>query len=161
MGIDVNVGILPKFHEKDGSCIVDGGHLSYWIQVEHHDAGKTSQIWWESSCVETSPFSNTTNMGLNHLYGEHSILERSEVMIYVSMSKNIINVPHFKIEFMAFNLTVQVILSQYGIGVEFRNLWFTNLREITKKLLPTSFFKIAQDEVVLQINKIHKLLLND
>ena len=31
MGIDVNIGILPKFHEIDGSCIVNGGHLSYWI----------------------------------------------------------------------------------------------------------------------------------
>ena len=101
MGIDINVGILLKFHKEDGSCIVDGGYLPYWIQVEHHDVGKTSQIWWESSCVETSPLSNVTNMGLNHLYGDHSIFEVSEVMFYIFKSKNLINVLHFKGEFMA------------------------------------------------------------
>ena len=37
------------------------------------------------------------------------------------MSKNIINVPHFKIEFMASNLIVDVIISEYGIGIEFPN----------------------------------------
>ena len=69
MSTDVNVDILPKLHEEDGSRIVDGGHLPYWVEVEHHDVGKTSQIWWEGSCVETSSFSNTTNVGLNYLYG--------------------------------------------------------------------------------------------
>ena len=106
MSTNVNVDILPKLHEEDGSSIVDGGHLPYWIEVEQHDVGKASQVQREGGCVKTSSFLSTTNMGLNHLYGEHSILERSEVMIYVSMSKNIINVPHFKIEFMASNLTV-------------------------------------------------------
>ena len=161
MGIDVNVGILPKFHEIDGSCIVNGGHLSYWIQVEHHDAGKTSQIWWESSCVETSPFSNTTNMGLNHLYGEHSILEVSEVMFYISKSKNFINVLHFNGEFMASYLTIYNIIWQDGINIELLNQWLTNPCQITKKPAPTSFCKATRDKVVPEIGKLHKPLLND
>ena len=110
MSTSVNVDILLKLHEEDGSSIVDGGHLPYRVEVEHHDVCKASQIRRKGICVETSSFSNTTNMGLNRLYGEHSVLERSEVMIYVFMSKNIINVPYFKIEFMASNLTVKIIL---------------------------------------------------
>ena len=110
MSTIVNVDILSKLHEEDGFSIVDGGHLPYRVEVEHHDVCKALKIWWKGICVETSSFSNTTNIGLNHLYGEHSVLERSEVMIYVSMSKNIINVPHFKFEFMAFNLTIKIIL---------------------------------------------------
>ena len=31
MSTNVNVSIFPKFHEEDASCIVDGGHLPYWI----------------------------------------------------------------------------------------------------------------------------------
>ena len=77
------------------------------------------------------------------------------------MSKNTINVPHFKSEFIASNLTIDVIVSKYGISIEFPNQWFTNPREITKKLFPTSFYKIAWDEVVLKIDKIHESLLND
>ena len=50
-------------------------------------------------------------MGLNHLYGEHSILEVSEVMFDISKSKNLINFLHFNGEFVASNLTVYVILS--------------------------------------------------
>ena len=161
MSTDVNVGILSQFHEEDGFHIVDGGHLPYQIQVEHHDEGKTQQIWWESSYVETSPFSNTTNMGLNQLYGRHSILEVSEVMFYISKSKNLISVLHFNGEFMAFNPTVYNILSQDGIGVEFPNQQFTNPWEITKKPFLTSVRKIAWDKVVLEINKIHKPLWND
>ena len=72
----------------------------------YHDVGKALQIQREGSCVETSSFSNSTNMGLDCLYGEHSVLEWSEVMIYVFMSKNIINVLHFNGEFMAFNPTI-------------------------------------------------------
>ena len=100
-------------------------------------------------------------MRLNRLYGEHSVLEMSEVMIYVFMSKNTINVLHFNGEFMASNPTIQVIVSQDDIGVEFPNQWFTNLKEISKKLFPTSIHKTAWDEIVLEINKIHKLFLND
>ena len=50
-------------------------------------------------------------MGLNHLYGEHSILEVSEVMFYISKSKNLINVLHFNGEFMASYLTIYNIIS--------------------------------------------------
>ena len=79
MSTNVNVGILPKHHEKDGSSIANGGYLLHQIKIEHHDVCKTSQIWWKSNCVETSSFSNT-NMGLNRLYGEHSVLVVSEIM---------------------------------------------------------------------------------
>ena len=106
MSIDGNVDILLKFHEEDGSSIVDGGHLPYGVLVEHYDVGKASQIWREGICIETFSFSNTTYIGLNHLDGEYSILERSEVMIDVSMSKNTINVLHFNGEFMVSNLTI-------------------------------------------------------
>ena len=68
MSIDVNVGIFLKLREKNGSSIVDGDHLLHRVQIEHHDVCKTSS------------FSNTTDMGLNRLYGEHSIIEVSEVM---------------------------------------------------------------------------------
>ena len=158
MSTNVNVGILLQFHEEDGSRIVDGGHLPYRIQVEHHDVGKTSQIRWESSYVETSLLSNTTNMRLNRLYGEHSVLEVSEVMFYISKSKNLINVLHFNGEFMASNPTVYNILSQDGMGVEFLNQQFTNPWEITKKPFLTVVLKTAWDKVVLEINKIHKPL---
>ena len=77
------------------------------------------------------------------------------------MSKNTINVPHFKSEFIASNPTIDVIVSEYGIGIEFLNQWFTNPEEITKKLFPTSFFKTAWDEVVIKFDKIHKSLLNN
>ena len=42
MSTDVNVDILLKLHEEDGSSIVDGGHLLYRVQVEHHDVVKES-----------------------------------------------------------------------------------------------------------------------
>ena len=77
---NVKLGIFSKLHEKNGSSIVDGGHILHRVQIEHHDVCKTSQIWWKSSCVETSSFQNTTDMGLNCLYGEHSVLEESEIM---------------------------------------------------------------------------------
>jgi len=80
MSTNVNIGIFPKLHEKNGSSIVDGGHLLHRVLIEHHDVCKTSQIRWKSSCVETSSFFNTTDMGLNHLYGKHSVLEMSEIM---------------------------------------------------------------------------------
>ena len=80
MSNNVNVGIFSKLHEKNGFSIVDGGHLLHRVQIEHHDVCKTSQIRWKSSCVERSSFSNTTDMGLNHLYREHSILKVSEIM---------------------------------------------------------------------------------
>ena len=44
MSTDVDVDSFMKLHEEDGSSIVDGGQLPYWIQVEHHDVGKASQI---------------------------------------------------------------------------------------------------------------------
>ena len=44
MSTDVNVDILSKFHEEDGSSIVDGCQLPYRIQVGHHDVGKASQV---------------------------------------------------------------------------------------------------------------------
>ena len=106
MSTNVNVSVFLKFHEEDESCIVDGGHFPYPISVEHHDVGKASQIRREGISVETSSFSNTTNMGLNRLYREHFVHEGSEVMIYISMSKNIINVLHFNVNFMALNPTV-------------------------------------------------------
>ena len=56
MSTDVDVGFLPKLHEEDGSCIVDGGHLPYQIEVEQHDVGKASQIQRQSGCVEAFPF---------------------------------------------------------------------------------------------------------
>ena len=161
MNTNANVNVLPKLHEEDGSCIIDGGHLPYQIQVEHHDVGKTLQIRQEISYVETFLLSNTTNMGLEHLYGEHFVLEVSEVMFYISKSKNLINVLHFNGEFMASYLTIYNIISQDGIGIEFSNQWFTNPWEITQQLFPTSFHKTAWDEAVLDINKIHKSLLND
>ena len=77
------------------------------------------------------------------------------------MSKNTINVTHFNSEFIAFNPTIVVIVFYYGIGIEFPNQWFTNLSKITKKLFPTSFYRTAWDEVVFEIDKIHKSLLND
>ena len=81
MSPDVNVGFLMKLHEEDGSSIVDGGHLSYWIEVEQHDIGKALQIRREGDCVEAFPFPSTTNVGFNRLYEEHSILERSEIFM--------------------------------------------------------------------------------
>ena len=42
MSTDVNVYILPKLHKKDGSSIVDGGHLPYREEVKHHDVCKES-----------------------------------------------------------------------------------------------------------------------
>ena len=65
MSTNINVSILPKFHEKNGSSITDGGHLLHRLQVEHHNVCNTSKIRWKSRSVETSTFSNTTNMGLN------------------------------------------------------------------------------------------------
>ena len=106
MSTNVNVDILPILHEEDGSSIVDDGYLPYRIEVEQHDVGKTSQIQREGGCVEAFSFPSSANMGLNRLYREHFVFKRSEVMVYVSMSKNIINVPHFKIELMASNPTV-------------------------------------------------------
>ena len=44
MSTDVNVNFLPKPHEEDGSSIVDGGHLSYQIEIEQHDIGKASSL---------------------------------------------------------------------------------------------------------------------
>ena len=81
MSTDVNVGSLLKIHEEDGSSIVDCGHLPYQIEVEQRDVGKASQIRRESGCVETFPFLSTTNTGLNRLYREHPVLERSEVFM--------------------------------------------------------------------------------
>ena len=37
MSTDVYVGILLELHEEDGSSIVDGGQLSHWVQIEHHN----------------------------------------------------------------------------------------------------------------------------
>ena len=50
-------------------------------------------------------------MGLNHLYGDHSIFEVSEAMFYIFKSKNLINVLHFNGEFMASYLTIYNIIS--------------------------------------------------
>ena len=53
MSTNVNVGIFPKLHVKNGSSIADGGHLLHRVKIEHHDVCKTLQIRWKSSCVET------------------------------------------------------------------------------------------------------------
>ena len=42
MSTNVNVDFLTKLHKEDGSSIVNGGQLPYWIQVKHHDVGKAS-----------------------------------------------------------------------------------------------------------------------
>ena len=106
MSTNVNVDILLILYEEDGSSIVDGGYLPYRIEVEQHDVGKASQIQREGGCVEAFSFPSSANMGLNRLYKEHFVFKRSEVMVYVSMSKNIINIPYFNIEFMPFNPTI-------------------------------------------------------
>ena len=160
MSTNVNVAIFLKVHEKNDSSIVDGGHLLHRVQIEHHDVCKTSQIWWKGNCVETSSFSNTTNMGLNRLYGEHSVLEVSEIMLQVFKAKNFINV-HVNGELMASNPTIYFIISQNGIGIEFSNQWVTHPGEITKELFPTSILKTTWDKVVSQINQVHKSLLDD
>ena len=161
MGANVNVGIFQKLHEKNDSSIVNGGHLLHWAQIEHHDVCKTSQIRWKSSCVEISSFSNTTDMGLNRLYGERFVLEVSEIMFQVFKAKNLINVLHINGELMPSNLTIYFILPQNDIGIEFPNQWFTHPEEITKELFLTLTLKTVWDKVVLQINKVHKSLLDD
>ena len=82
-------------------------------------------------------------------------------MIYFSMSKNTINVPHIKSEFMSSNLAFYVIFFECCICVEFSDQWFTNSEEITKELFPFSSFKTTRDEGFLEVNKVHKSLLND
>ena len=121
MSTNVNVGIFLKPHEKNGSSIVDGGHLLHQVQIEHHNVCKTSQIWWKSSCVEASSFSNTTNMGLNHLYGEHFVLVVGEIMFEILKAKNSINVLHINGELIASNPTIYFIFSKNSIGIELPN----------------------------------------
>ena len=52
MSTNVNVDIFQKLHKEDGSSIVDGGHLPYWVQIENHDVGKASQIRREGIYVK-------------------------------------------------------------------------------------------------------------
>ena len=66
MSTNVDVDFLTKLHEEDGSSIVNGGQLPYQIQVEHHDVGKTSQIWREGGCVEAFSFPSATKVELYH-----------------------------------------------------------------------------------------------
>ena len=77
------------------------------------------------------------------------------------MSKNTINVPHIKSERMTSNLAFYEIFFECCICIEFSNQRFTNSKEITKELFPTSSFKIARDEGFLEVSKIHISLLND
>ena len=81
MSTNVDVGSLMKLYEEDGFSIVDGGQLPYRIKVEQHDVCKASQIRRKCGCVEAFSFPCTTNMGLYHFYGDHPILERSEVIM--------------------------------------------------------------------------------
>ena len=81
MSTNVDVGFLTKLHEEDGSSIVDGGQLPYWIQVEHHDVGKASQIWSKGDGVETLSFPSATNIVLYRFYGDHSVLVRNEIVM--------------------------------------------------------------------------------
>ena len=81
MSTNINVSILLKLREKNGSSITDGGHLLHWIQVEHHNVCKTLKIRWKSCRVETFAFSNTIDMGLNHFNGDHSVFEVYEIML--------------------------------------------------------------------------------
>ena len=69
MSTNVNLSILLNLHEKNGSSITNGGHLLHRIQVEHHNVCTTSKIRWKRRSVETSAFSNTNDMGLNHFNG--------------------------------------------------------------------------------------------
>ena len=81
MSTNINISILLELHEENGSIIINGGHLLHLVQVEHHDQGKVSQIRWRSNSFEASSLSNSTNMRLDHLYGKHSILVVSKIML--------------------------------------------------------------------------------
>ena len=81
MSTNVNVSILLNLHEKNGSSITNGGHLLHRIQVEHHNVCTTSKIRWKRRSVETSAFSNTTDMGLNRFNGWHSVFVVNEIML--------------------------------------------------------------------------------
>ena len=111
MSTNINISVLLKLYEKNGSCIIDGGQLLYRVQVEHHNVCKTSKIRWKSRSVKTSTFSNTTDMGLNHFNGEHSVFEVREIMPKILKAKNIINILNVNGELMAPNLTINFFLS--------------------------------------------------
>ena len=81
MSTNINVSVLLKLNEKNGSCIIYGGQLLNRVQVEHHNVCETSKVQWKSSSVEASSFSNSTNVRLNSFYGEHSILVVCEIMV--------------------------------------------------------------------------------
>ena len=81
MSTNINVSVLSKLHEKNGSSITDGGHLLHRVQVKHHNVCKTSKIRWKRCSVETSAFSNTTDMGLNRFNGWHSVFVVNEIML--------------------------------------------------------------------------------
>ena len=83
------------------------------------------------------------------------------IMIYFSMSKDTINIPHVKNEFMTSNLAFYVIFFECCIYIEFSDQRITNSREITKELFPVTSFKTARDEGFLKNSKIHISLLND
>ena len=111
MSTNINVIVLPKLHEKNGSCTIDGGQLLNRVQVEHYNVCETSKVRWKGNSVEASSFSNSTNVRLNSFYGEHSVLVVCEIMVQLLKTKNFINVLQVNVEFMAFYPTVDFILS--------------------------------------------------
>ena len=111
MSTNINVSVLLKLHEKNGYCIIDGGHLLYWVQVEHHNVCETSKVRWKGNSVEATSFPNSTNVRLNNFYGEHSILVVCEIMFQLHKTKNFINVLQVNVEFMASYPIVDFILS--------------------------------------------------
>ena len=81
MSTNININVLPKLHEKNGSCIINGGQLLYQVHVEHHNVYETSKVRWKGSSVKASSFSNSTNVRLNSFYGEHYVLVVCEIMV--------------------------------------------------------------------------------
>ena len=111
MSTNINISVLPKLYEKNGSCIIDDGQLLYRVQVEHHNLCETSKVWWKGTSVEASSFFNSTNVRLNSFNGEHSILVVCEIMFQLHKTKNFINVLQVNVEFMASYPIVDFILS--------------------------------------------------
>ena len=81
MSTNINISVLLKLREKNGSCIIDGGQILYRVQVEHQNVCETSKVWRKGSAVEASSFSNSTNVRLNSFYGEQSVIVVCEIMV--------------------------------------------------------------------------------
>ena len=62
---------------------------------------------------------------------------------------------------MSSNLAFYVIFFECCICIVFSDQWFINSEEITKELFPFSSFKTTRDEGFLEVNKVHKSLLNE